>query len=94
MPKRLSLETFTPHARPAGAVELIVNADHFRQIVVEGILQARISVDISTADFKAMLVPIGKAAVLRPAFSFAAAAVPVRATFRPVTPPPARCRWP
>ena len=62
MAKRLSLPTIAPlPARPAGAVELIVNAQHFRRIVLEGILQARISIDISTADFKAMLVPIGKA---------------------------------
>ncbi len=40
---------------------MIVDADHFRQIVLHGILQAKVSLDISTADFKAMLVPIGKA---------------------------------
>ncbi len=31
------------------------------QIVVDGMLKAQVSLDISTADFKAMLVPIGKA---------------------------------
>ncbi len=44
-------------AAPAGAAELVVNAQHFRRIVEGGILKAKISVDIMTADFKAMLVP-------------------------------------
>lgn len=44
-----------PAARGDG--ELIVNAAHFQRVVVEGILEARISLDIMTADFKAMLVP-------------------------------------
>ena len=47
-------------ARPRGEAELIVDGEHFKRIVVGGILQARISLDISTADFKAMLVPRGK----------------------------------
>lgn len=38
-------------------VELVVDAQHHRRVVVEGILQAKISLDIATADFKAMLVP-------------------------------------
>ncbi|MGC4031494.1 MAG: phospholipase D family protein [Tepidisphaeraceae bacterium] len=40
-------------------MELIVDEDHFRRIVVEGICAAKVSVDIMTADFKAMLVPQG-----------------------------------
>jgi phosphatidylserine/phosphatidylglycerophosphate/cardiolipin synthase-like enzyme len=46
-------------ARPTatGSVELIINAQHFNRIVQAGILKAKISVDIQTADFKAMLVP-------------------------------------
>jgi phosphatidylserine/phosphatidylglycerophosphate/cardiolipin synthase-like enzyme len=43
-----------------GETQLVVDGDHFRKIVLEGICTAKISVDISTADFKAMLVPIGK----------------------------------
>jgi phosphatidylserine/phosphatidylglycerophosphate/cardiolipin synthase-like enzyme len=43
--------------RARGEVELVVDADHHRRVVVEGILRARISLDIATADFKAMLVP-------------------------------------
>jgi phosphatidylserine/phosphatidylglycerophosphate/cardiolipin synthase-like enzyme len=41
----------------AGQCELILDADHLRRVVVDGILKARISVDIATADFKAMLIP-------------------------------------
>src|SRR5271170_638934 len=47
------------HAGAAGTAELVVNAQHFRRIVLDGILKAKISVDIQTADFKAMLVPDG-----------------------------------
>jgi phosphatidylserine/phosphatidylglycerophosphate/cardiolipin synthase-like enzyme len=45
------------HSTPAGAGELVVDAQHFRRIVLDGILKAKTSVDIMTADFKAMLVP-------------------------------------
>jgi len=40
-----------------GAVELVVDEAHFRRVVLEGMLRARVSLDIATADFKAMLVP-------------------------------------
>jgi phosphatidylserine/phosphatidylglycerophosphate/cardiolipin synthase-like enzyme len=40
-------------------VELVVDGEHFRRIVLEGICAARVSIDIATADFKAMLVPTG-----------------------------------
>jgi phosphatidylserine/phosphatidylglycerophosphate/cardiolipin synthase-like enzyme len=42
-----------------GPVELVFDSDHFRRIVLDGICKARVSVDIMTADFKAMLVPNG-----------------------------------
>lgn len=42
---------------PRGEVELVVNESHFRKVVLEGILCAKVSLDIATADFKAMLVP-------------------------------------
>jgi len=38
-------------------VELVFDADHYRRIVTGGILNAKICVDIATADFKAMLIP-------------------------------------
>ena len=44
-------------AAVGGQVELVVDGEHFHRIVREGILKAKISLDISTADFKAMLVP-------------------------------------
>jgi phosphatidylserine/phosphatidylglycerophosphate/cardiolipin synthase-like enzyme len=42
-----------------GAVQLIVDRQHFQQIVLDGILKAKTSIDLMTADFKAMLVPDG-----------------------------------
>jgi phosphatidylserine/phosphatidylglycerophosphate/cardiolipin synthase-like enzyme len=52
----LDLPVF-PAAAPAGSVELVADAQHFARIVRDGILRARASVDIMTADFKAMLIP-------------------------------------
>ena len=40
-----------------GQVELVVDDQHFYRIVRDGILKAKVSLDIATADFKAMLVP-------------------------------------
>jgi phosphatidylserine/phosphatidylglycerophosphate/cardiolipin synthase-like enzyme len=42
-----------------GEAELVVDGEHFERIVLEGICTAKVSVDIATADFKAMLVPTG-----------------------------------
>lgn len=44
-------------AIPTGQVELVADAQHFYRIVRDGILKARVSLDLMTADFKAMLVP-------------------------------------
>ena len=41
----------------AVAPQLITNEQHFEQVVLKGILKAEVSLEISTADFKAMLVP-------------------------------------
>ncbi|HAI10312.1 MAG TPA: phospholipase [Phycisphaerales bacterium] len=41
----------------AVAPQLITNEQHFEQVVLKGMLKAEVSLDISTADFKAMLVP-------------------------------------
>jgi len=48
-----------PDARPAprGDAELVVDSQHYHRIVRHGILGAKISLDVMTADFKAMLVP-------------------------------------
>jgi len=39
------------------SVELVVDAEHFQTVVLDGICRAKVSIDIMTADFKAMLVP-------------------------------------
>jgi len=44
-------------AAPRGEAELVIDAQHYHRIVEGGILKAAISLDIMTADFKAMLVP-------------------------------------
>jgi phosphatidylserine/phosphatidylglycerophosphate/cardiolipin synthase-like enzyme len=40
-----------------GQASLICDGEHFRTVVLDGICTARTSIDIMTADFKAMLVP-------------------------------------
>jgi phosphatidylserine/phosphatidylglycerophosphate/cardiolipin synthase-like enzyme len=42
-----------------GQVELVVDEAHLRRVVIDGMLKASVSLDIMTADFKAMLVPTG-----------------------------------
>ena len=42
---------------PGGEVELVVDQEHYRRIVCDGMLAANVSLDVMTADFKAMLVP-------------------------------------
>ena len=37
-----------------------MDEQHFQRVVLDGILGARVSLDIMTADFKAMLVPQGR----------------------------------
>ena len=54
----LSLRVDQPARTAAtGAVELVIDAQHHRRVVLDGILKATVSLDIATADFKAMLVP-------------------------------------
>lgn len=38
-------------------MELVVDGEHLRRVVYGGMLSARVSVDVTTADLKAMLVP-------------------------------------
>ena len=40
-----------------GQVELVADDAHLRRVVIDGMLKATVSLDIMTADFKAMLVP-------------------------------------
>ena len=46
-----------PRPVPRGEVELVVDAQHYARIVCDGILRAQVSLDVMTADFKAMLIP-------------------------------------
>ena len=41
-----------------GEGELVLNEGHFGRVVLEGMLRAKVGLDIMTADFKAMLVPV------------------------------------
>ena len=47
------------HRYPQGMAELILDEQHYARVVVGGILAARVSLDIRTADFKAMRTPTG-----------------------------------
>lgn len=49
-----------PANRATGSVELVADEQHFQRVVLEGILEAQVSLEIATADFKAMLVPAGR----------------------------------
>src|SRR3954465_187747 len=41
----------------AGEAQVVLDADYHRRVVIDGMLKAKTSLDIATADFKAMLVP-------------------------------------
>jgi phosphatidylserine/phosphatidylglycerophosphate/cardiolipin synthase-like enzyme len=43
--------------KTAAGVQLLIDEQHFQRVVIEGILRAKVSIDIATADFKAMLIP-------------------------------------
>ena len=47
----------SPAFAQASEVELVADEGHFQRVVVDGMLSAKVSLDIATADFKAMLVP-------------------------------------
>src|SRR5437764_1157786 len=57
MPRRALPVLEYPSVLPQGSGELVIGARHFQKIVRHGILTARVSIDVMTADFKAMLVP-------------------------------------
>jgi phosphatidylserine/phosphatidylglycerophosphate/cardiolipin synthase-like enzyme len=44
-------------ALTTGQVQLVMDQDHQARVVQKGILRASVSLDIATADFKAMIVP-------------------------------------
>lgn len=51
------LDNITFSGAPTGLVELVMDGQHLRRVIYDGILKARVSVDIATADLKAVLVP-------------------------------------
>jgi len=57
MPIRIEPSEKSVRTTARGEAELVVDGEHFQRIVLEGICTAKVSVDIATADFKAMLVP-------------------------------------
>lgn len=58
-PVRLSRIAAAIARPPHGDAELVVDERHFDRVVLDGMLKATTSIDIATADFKAMLVPSG-----------------------------------
>lgn len=44
---------------PTGEAQLVIGAEHLNRVVRDGMLKAKVSLDIASADFKAMLVPSG-----------------------------------
>ena len=55
--RSLNENVAAPRPAARGEVELVVDSQHYRRIVCDGILRATVSLDVMTADFKAMLVP-------------------------------------
>ncbi|MHC4441696.1 MAG: phospholipase D family protein [Planctomycetota bacterium] len=55
--KTLSNATTSIEAPLPANVELVIDDRHLQRVVLDGILKAQTSLDIATADFKAMLVP-------------------------------------
>jgi phosphatidylserine/phosphatidylglycerophosphate/cardiolipin synthase-like enzyme len=60
MPKLTDYELEQIAVIPAGPCELVVNEGHFTRVIRGGMARAQVSLDIMTADFKAMLVPLGR----------------------------------
>lgn len=53
----IALEMAAPGAPAHGQVQLVSGSEHYRHIVEGGLLRAQVSLDIATADFKAMMLP-------------------------------------
>ncbi len=66
MPRRtMSLDTVPAEvlAPPTGEAQLVIGAEHLNRVVRDGMLKAKVSLDIASADFKAMLVPTAMAGI-------------------------------
>lgn len=51
------LDDFNLSTTPTGQVELVMDGQHLRRVIYDGIMKAKVSVDIATADLKTVLVP-------------------------------------
>jgi len=51
------LDHITFSSAPTGQVELVMDGQHLRRVIYDGILKARVSIDIATADLKTVLIP-------------------------------------
>jgi phosphatidylserine/phosphatidylglycerophosphate/cardiolipin synthase-like enzyme len=60
MAKKTEYELEVVEELPVGSCELIVDGAHFQRVVKYGMARAKVSLDVMTADFKAMLVPTGR----------------------------------
>ncbi len=54
---RPTIDPFDLPVLPRGQVELLLDADHQSRVIQQGVMRAGVSLDIATADFKAMIVP-------------------------------------
>lgn len=61
IPRFTPVPDLTEPVAVRGDCEMIADAEHFDRVVRNGIGKAAVSIDIATADFKAMLVPDGSA---------------------------------
>lgn len=53
----MRLPALDPPPVACGHVQLVLDEGHFQRVVLDGMLRAKVSLDVATADFKAMLVP-------------------------------------
>jgi len=54
---RMTTDTFDLPVLPRGQVDLLLDGAHQQQVIQQGLMRAKVSLDIATADFKAMIVP-------------------------------------
>lgn len=51
------LDNINFSSAPTGLAELVMDGQHLRRVIYDGLLKARVSVDIATADLKTVLIP-------------------------------------
>ena len=57
MGRRAGVAELVRGVAPRGDAELVVDSEHYYRIIRDGMLASKVSLDVMTADFKAMLVP-------------------------------------